>query len=172
MAKAVLGLTTTSALIERLTIDRALRRICGFLLCSKLLSEAIFFRAFEEFAKARLAGRVDEALTKAHLGNELIGHLSREGTAIEARERPATRSAPVESESSPQVALMPSLETTIVETDTSEAQSVKHKRGRPRRGEACPAAKELPLARQRQQALAEMHKEIPTVCDRGTKGNA
>ncbi len=29
-AKAVLGLTTTVGLIERLMIDRALRRICGF----------------------------------------------------------------------------------------------------------------------------------------------
>ena len=33
VAKAVLGLTTTAGLIERLTIDRALRRICGFPLC-------------------------------------------------------------------------------------------------------------------------------------------
>lgn len=30
VAKAVLGLTTTVGLIERLTVDRALRRICGF----------------------------------------------------------------------------------------------------------------------------------------------
>lgn len=29
VSKAVLGLTTTAGLIERLTIDRALRRICG-----------------------------------------------------------------------------------------------------------------------------------------------
>ena len=30
VAKAVLGLPTTVALIERLTVDRALRRICGY----------------------------------------------------------------------------------------------------------------------------------------------
>ena len=30
VAKAVLGLDTTTGLIERLSIDRALRRICGF----------------------------------------------------------------------------------------------------------------------------------------------
>ena len=44
VAKAVLGLTTTAGLIERLTIDRALRRICGFALCKKLPSEATFSR--------------------------------------------------------------------------------------------------------------------------------
>lgn len=172
VAKAVLGLTTTSALIERLTIDRALRRICGFPLCRKLPSEATFSRAFDEFAKARLAERVHEALIKAHLGNELIGHLSRDGTAIEARERPASPSAPVAPELAPQAALFPPPVTAIVETPAPEVQSVKRKRGRPRRGEARPAAKESALARQRQQPLAEMLKEIPTACDRGTKCNA
>lgn len=172
VAKAVLGLTTTSALIERLTIDRALRRICGFPLWRKLPSEATFSRAFEEFAKAHLAERVHEALIKTHLGNELIGHLSRDGTAIEARERPATRSAPVESQPSPQAPLTLPLETATVEMPAPEAPSVTRKRGRPRRGEARPATKESALARQRQQPLAEMLKEIPTACDRGTKCNA
>ncbi|MFP5411119.1 MAG: transposase, partial [Gammaproteobacteria bacterium] len=51
VAKAVLGLTSTVGLIERLTVDRALRRICGFPLCRKLPSEATFSRAFEEFAQ-------------------------------------------------------------------------------------------------------------------------
>ena len=171
VAKAVLGLTTTSALIERLTIDRALRRICGFSLCRKLPSEATFSRAFEEFAKAHLAERVHEALIKDHLGNELIGHLSRDGTAIEARERPASRSAPVESQASPQAPLTLPLETSVVETPAAQGASVTRKRGRPRRGEERPA-KESPLARQRQQSLAEMLKEIPTACDRGTKCNA
>lgn len=51
-------------------------------------SESSFSRAFDEFAEARLAERVHEALVKGHLGDELIGHISRDGTAIEARERP------------------------------------------------------------------------------------
>lgn len=54
VAKAVLGLTTTKGLIERLAVDRALRRICGFLMCRKLPSEATFSRAFDEFAQGRL----------------------------------------------------------------------------------------------------------------------
>jgi NAD(P)H-dependent FMN reductase len=51
VAKAVLGLATTVGLIERLMIDRALRRICGFPLCKILPSEATFSRAFDEFAE-------------------------------------------------------------------------------------------------------------------------
>ena len=94
VAKAVLGITTTAALIERLQIDRALRRICGFSLYKKLPSEATFSRAFAEFAKANLAERAHEALVEGHLGDQLIGHLSRDGTAIEARERPTGKRLP------------------------------------------------------------------------------
>lgn len=146
VAKAVLGVATTVGLIERLAVDRALRRICGFVMCKKLPSAATFSRAFEEFAEERLAERVHEALIKAHLGNELIGHLSRDGTAIPARERPARAQA--------------------------QTPTPAKRRGRPRRDEVRAPAKESPLQRQRQQTLAQMLEEIPTACDRGTKCNA
>jgi hypothetical protein len=55
VAKAVLGLSTTVALIERLSIDRALRRICGFSRWKRLPTETTFPRAFAEFAESRLA---------------------------------------------------------------------------------------------------------------------
>jgi hypothetical protein len=89
VAKAVLGLTTTVGLLDRLVNDRSLRRICGFPLYRTLPSEATFSRAFDEFAAGSLGQRVHEALIKEPLGDQLIGHLSRDGTAIEARERPA-----------------------------------------------------------------------------------
>ena len=161
VAKTVLGLTTTVGLIERLTIDRALRRICGFTACKKPPSEATFSRAFEEFAEGRLAERVHEALIKEHLGEELIGHISRDGTAIEARERPArTKAAAVTSS--------PTVPTSAPETPVAPVR----KRGRPRRGEVRPPAKESPIHHQRQQTLAQMLEDIPTTCDRGTKCNA
>ncbi len=56
--------------------------------------ESSFSRAFAEFAGAKLAERAHEALVKAHLGAELIGHISRDGTAIEAREQPLKRAPP------------------------------------------------------------------------------
>ena len=262
VAKAVLGLTTTVGLIERLTIDRALRRICGFPLCKTLPSEATFSRAFDEFAEAGLAQRVHEALIKAHLGNELIGHISRDGTAIEAREHPSrTATAEREAAATAQPSLLPveapapeaktpeapapagevaataqpsllpveapapeaktpevpapaseavataqspllpveapapeaktpeasapasevaataqssllPVEAPAPEAKTPEASAPARRRGRPRRGEARPPAKETPIQRQRQQTLTQLLKEIPTACDRGTKCNA
>ena len=147
VAKAVLELTTTVGLIERLVIDRALRRICGFPLCKKLPSEATFSRAFDEFANARLAERVHEALIKEYLGSELIGHISRDATAIEVRERP-------------------------LRTKAAQTTPIPKKRGRPRRGEVRTPAKESPISRQRRQTVAQMIADMPTACDRGTKCNA
>src|SRR3989304_4283627 len=131
VAKAVLGLVTTAGLIERLMIDRGLRRICGFAFWKKLPDEATFSRAFEEFAQARLAERVHEALIKEHLGGVLIGHLSRDGTAIEARERPRTVA-----------------DTQAPQTQAAPAASPR-KRGRPRRGEVGGAQRNNPTTRQR-----------------------
>jgi hypothetical protein len=145
VAKTVLGISTTAALIERLTIDRALRRICGFSLCKKLPSESTFSRAFDEFAQCDLAERVHESLIKTHLGDVLIGHLSRDGTAIVARERP---------------------------TPTRSTAPIAHKRGRSRPEAPPPPEINKPIKRQRTQTLAQMLKEIPTACTRGTKSNA
>jgi IS5 family transposase len=172
VAKAVLGLTTTVGLIERLMIDRALRRICGFPLHKTLPSEATFSRAFDEFAEGGLSQRVHEALIKEHLGDQLIGHLNRDGTAIEARERPSRKEAPAaEAAATAQAALLPK-EERPAETSVPEPLAPARKRGRPRRDEARPAAKATPIKRQRGQTLAQMLKEIPTACDRGTKCNA
>ncbi|MBK7954696.1 MAG: transposase [Candidatus Accumulibacter sp.] len=172
VAKAVLGLATTAGLLERLMIDRALRRICGFPLCKILPSEATFSRAFDEFAEAGLGQRVHEALIKEHLGDQLIGHLSRDGTAIEARERPARKETPaIEPAATAQSSLLPA-EGSPAEASPPEAPAPARKQGRPRRGEARPAAKASPIQRQRGQTLVQMLDQIPTACDRGTKCNA
>jgi hypothetical protein len=147
VAKAVLGLSQTVGLIERLSMDRALKRICGFAMWKALPDEATFSRAFAEFAQARLAERVHEALVKAHLGGEvLIGHISRDGTAIEAREKPVSK-AP---------------EKPIVK---------KHRRGRPKRGEIRIVATSK-IEQQCSQPLAQVLTELPKACDRGSKCNA
>src|SRR4030066_1327487 len=91
VAKAVLGLPTTAGLIERLAVDRALRRICGFSMWKKLPGESTFSRAFAEFADAGLAERTHAALVRETLGDRLVGHISRDGTAIEAREKTAKK---------------------------------------------------------------------------------
>lgn len=168
VAKAVLGLTTTVALIERLTIDRALRRICGFPRWEKLPDEATFSRAFAEFADSRLAERMHESLIKAHLGQELIGHISRDGAAIEARERPAKPApAPVKETPAAAQADLPG----AAPQPAAPVAADPAKRGRPRQGET----REPRLTRieqQRRQTLAQMQDDLPRACDRGTKCNA
>lgn len=153
VAKAVLGIGTTVGLIERLTMDKALRRICGFSMYAKLPSAATFSRAFDEFARAKLGERVHEALVKEHLGGELIGHINRDGTAIAARERPMSK-APVKP------------------APAAVAPKKKGKKQRrAKRGGTRPAAGS-PIVRQLGQALPAMLAELPTACDRGTKCNA
>lgn len=147
VAKAVLGLTTTVGLIDRLQCDRSLRRICGFAMHRRLPSEATFSRSFEEFAVSRLAERVHEALVKEHLGDELIGHLSRDGTAIVARERPAKRAKP-----------RPPERTAALKGMTASEVA------KPVAGSS--------IKRQLTQSLDVMLAEIPTACTRGTKCNA
>jgi len=52
VAKAVFGMSQTSDLVERLSADAVLRRLCGFDLRRKgVLGEHLFSRAFAEFAK-------------------------------------------------------------------------------------------------------------------------
>jgi hypothetical protein len=168
VAKAVLGLTTTVALIDRLTVDRALRRICGFPRWKKLPDEATFSRAFAEFAQSRLAERVHQALIEAHLGTELIGHISRDGTAIEARERPAIPvTAPVEPPPANQ-AILPG---TTPPPAVPAASAPSKKRGRPRLDETR-VTKLTRIEQQRSQTLAQMQDALPRACDRGTKCNA
>jgi len=96
VAKAVLDLATTSGLIERLAVDATLRRLCGWERASQVPSESTFSRTFAEFAKSSLPNRVHEALIKRAYKDCIVGHISRDATAINAREKaaPSGRSLP------------------------------------------------------------------------------
>jgi hypothetical protein len=77
VARAVLGLSRTIDLIERLKVDVLLRRLCGFgPRSNRSLNATLFSRAFAEFADMQLPGRVHEALVCDQLGDALVGHLS------------------------------------------------------------------------------------------------
>src|SRR5688500_2993162 len=89
VAKAVLAIPTTAALIERLAVDRTLRRICGWERRSDLPSESTFSRAFAEFAAENLPERVHEQLVREGLHGRIVGPIARDATEIEARERPS-----------------------------------------------------------------------------------
>ena len=147
VAKAVLDLATTSGLIERLAVDATLRRLCGWERASQVPSESTFSRTFAEFAKSSLPNRVHEALIKRAYKDCIVGHISRDATAINAREK-AAPSAPVAP--TPQ----------------------KRKRGRPKKGEAPAGPEPRRLERQLGQALSQMLADLPTRCNVGTKRNA
>ncbi len=82
LAKMVLNLQTTSALRERLLIDSILRSICGW------PSESTFSRAF---AKSQLPNRIHEALIAEGYVGAWVGPISRNPTAMEAREKPVPK---------------------------------------------------------------------------------
>jgi hypothetical protein len=69
VAKAVLNLSTTEALIDRLKTDISLRRICGFSSTHAISDKSRFSRAFPEFAQSRLPERVHTELIAEHLGD-------------------------------------------------------------------------------------------------------
>jgi hypothetical protein len=73
VAKAVMGLPATSMLIERLAVDKRVRRLCGWECPGQVPSESIFSRAFAEFATCKLPSRVHEALIKRTLKDRLVG---------------------------------------------------------------------------------------------------
>lgn len=68
-----------------------LRRVCGFPADEDIPSESTLSRAFAEFAGSGLGGRVHDALVKEYLAEELVGHISRDSTAIIGREKPAKK---------------------------------------------------------------------------------
>ncbi|MDO9164187.1 MAG: transposase [Methylococcaceae bacterium] len=146
VAKTIYQLPTTRALLDRLSTDSALRLICGWERRSDVPDESTFSRAFAEFSAAHLPERVHEAFIKKSYTGELVGHNSRDSTAIEAREKPLKKLI---------------------------APKIAAQRGRPKRGEKRAAP---PLTRLEQQAggmsLADMLTDLPRACDVGTKKNS
>jgi hypothetical protein len=145
LAKAVYNLETTRQLLERLGSDEKLRRLCGWERQGELPSEATFSRAFAEFAQSQLPARVHEALLEKYEKPRLVGHISRDATAIAAREKAAKKVKP--------------------------AKVAAAKGRRQKKGEA--ASKPLTrLQRQTSMTLTEMLADLPRVCDCGAKRNS
>ncbi len=81
-----------------------------------------------------------------YLSQQLVGHISRDSTAIIGREKPVKKAA--------------------------KEPRPSRKRGRPAKGEQQEAAIEKRLDRQIQQTAEDAIRELPVACDRGTKKNA
>ena len=140
-----LNLPTTSSLIDRLRVDATLRRLCGWVSVRRLPSESTFSRAFTEFATTGFPNQVHEALIKRTFKDSLVGHISRDSTAIETRQKPVKVEQP---------------------------ETVKRKRGRPKKDAEIVLPQPRRLARQRDQTLSQMLADLPTACGVGGKRNA
>jgi hypothetical protein len=93
IAKAVWNFPTTRNLIDAVRHRPALRRLCGWETLGEVPSESTFSRAFAAFAEDELPQRIHEAMIKARYGEKIAGHISRDGTAIDGREK-ATKKTP------------------------------------------------------------------------------
>jgi len=146
IAKHVYQFPTTGALIEALKTRPTLRRLCGWESAGEVPSEPTFSRAFAEFAADQLPQRIHENMVKVHAGPKLVGHVSRDATAIEAPERPAPKAA--------------------------ATPTPPRKRGRPKKGEVRPTPPPKRLEGQPTRTLAENLADLPTRCDVGCKRNS
>jgi hypothetical protein len=70
-----------------------LRRLCGWETAAEVPGETVFSRAFSEFADSEFAQRVHATLIQRTQSERLVGHILRDGSAIEAREKPAPKPA-------------------------------------------------------------------------------
>ena len=160
LVKAAMRMSETSDLRHLLTVDRVLRRLCGWQDGEALPSLATFSRAFDEFADGQVLDRRLEDLVATHLGDTVTEHLTYDTTAMAVRERvaPATASAPPPA---------PPTE------GTPETAPAPRKCGRRPQGAAPPPPPE-PTRQQRQQTqtVAEMRAELPTACAWGCKQNS
>jgi len=91
LAKAIFNIPHTRALLDRLAHDPTLRRLCGWERAADVPDESVFSRAFSEFARTEFAQQVHAALIQRTQGERLVGHILRDATAIEGREKPAPK---------------------------------------------------------------------------------
>ena len=146
IAKAVWNLPTTRDLIDRLHCDPTLRRLCGWPRVSAVPHESTFSRAFAAFAKERLPEVMHQWLVETAFADTIVGHISRDSTAITGREKPKAKPKP---------------------------KKEKRRRGRPRKGEEV-VREPTRLERQLNEAMSldAMIADLPGECGVGVKKNA
>jgi len=87
IAKIIYKLPYTNQLRDYLICDKHLRTICGWSSKYDIPSESKFSRVFAEFAKSKLAEEAHAELIKYIYRNEIVGHVCKDSTPIEARSR-------------------------------------------------------------------------------------
>ncbi|MGE4585667.1 MAG: transposase [Sphaerochaeta sp.] len=142
LAKQFFKIPTVTSLRNRLLSDPSLRQICGF---STVPSEATFSRRYASHAQERLMERTLGPLVSSYLQDHIVGHVSRDSTAIEAREKATNR----KKEGKP-----------------------KGKRGRPKKGSEPRDKQQNVLERQLVQSAKQAVGELNSLCSWGCKRNS
>lgn len=147
VAKAVYNFPNTRALIDRLKGEAALRRLCGWETSAQVPAECAFSRAFADFAETQLPQRVHAALIDSTQKNRLIGHINRDATAVQAREKPQAKAK--------------------AEAPLNQPKKPRRKPGEPKLPEQMKR-----IERQATMSLEAMLEDLPKNCDVGTKTNS
>ena len=145
-AKSYFRLLSMDDLRKRLISDPNLRRICGFI---KVPSLATFSRRMSLLSESSIMEKSFEAMVTAYYAGRLVGDLSRDSTAIAARDTPCNK-----------------------KSDVALPKPEKYRRGRPRKGEKRPQ-KALPvIAQQTMMSLEEALETLDKRCSWGCKKNS
>ena len=185
VAKVVYGFTGTRQLLEALRRDDHLRRICGWQSARQVPHESCFSRAFAEFARMELPQFVHEALIRETQQDRLIGHIARDSTAIEARERfPETPAQRAERGKGRKARLKEQRKAARAAARKAAEIAGRHPKAGAKGGRRGPdqrfpggkrpraPKKGTRLERQRTQKLPEMLADLPKQCDIGVKKNS
>ena len=146
IAKAVYNIPDTKSLIDRLKSDKNLRKICGFDTIFSVPGESSFSRAFQSFADSNLPQKTHEALITNLYKDEIVGHVSKDSTPIEAREKPIKN----------------------IKIDKENKTEEKPKK---RAAKGCAKLTRIEKQASGVMSLDEMIKDLPTVCNIGRKTN-
>ncbi len=150
IAKSVLNLNTTVALIDRLKVDIMLRRICGFEKISDIPSAGTFSNAFAEFSESNILTTIHDHLISRCFKDAIVGHISRDATEIHARERISSKK--------------PGKRLKRIPTG--------YARGRPKKSEVREIKPVTRIQIQMTQPLETILEELPKDFDCGTKGGS
>lgn len=144
IAKIVFKLPYTKQLVKYLRVDKQLRVLCGFENFKKVPSESKFSRAFKEFSRTSLPDKVHQALIKGVYKDQIVGHVVKDSTPLEVREKHLKKSSV---------------------KDRSKAKAEKKKRKK--LGEPNRRQKQL-----EETNLDKMIEDLPNLCDKGMKKSA
>jgi hypothetical protein len=140
----VFTIDNNTELIQRLKTDSNLRLLCGF---TTVPGKSTFSRNFDVLSKTTIMGdTLDRMAMEAH-AKRIVYHVSRDSTAIAARERAAKKA---------EKAVKPE----------------KKRRGRPKKGEVRPPKPETAIERQLHESAEESLEKINTACSHGCKRNS